>query len=436
MSNGYIAPLQELKWLTNEQVRALGSSLPTPFFVYSEAELRQRIAEVKNFPVNEGEGFGLTARYAMKANPSLAVLKIMKEEGIQIDASSQWEVKRALRAGFTPQQIQWTAQELSTFLPDFIQQGVLFNACSLHQLENYGKHFPGSKISIRFNPGTGSGECLKRNVGGAHSSFGVWHTHIDQVKEVIEKYKLIVYGVHSHIGSGSDPEVWKEAAKVTLEMVKHFPDCVKVNLGGGYKVVRMQGEGEKPTEIQAVGLAVKELFYEFYKEFNRPLHLEVEPGSYYMTNSGSLIASINDVVNTGDEGFKFIKLNTGMDSLTRPALYGARHAIIVVPEKEDEQRQKQIEDIVIVGHCCETGDLFTQDPVGKIEKRRVVSPHIGDYVVLEGSGAYCSSMCTKNYNSFPELSEIMVMKDSKFRLVRKQQTLEQICQNECDELIE
>lgn len=75
-----------------------------------------------------------------------------------------------------------------------------------------------------------------------------------------------------------------------------------------------------------------------------------------MVNCGSLIAEVNDVVDTGSNGYKFIKLNTGMDAVTWPSLYGSWHPIIVL------NRVKEAEEIInyaVVGHCCETGDLFT-----------------------------------------------------------------------------
>ncbi len=83
-----------------------------------------------------------------------------------------------------------------------------------------------------------------------------------------------------------------------------------------------------------------------------------------------------------------------------------------------------------VGHCCESGDLFTQAEGGGPVTRITGEAKLGDYVVMEGAGAYCSSMSAKNYNSFPETAEILINLDGSFQLIRKRQNLEQIFQNE------
>lgn len=90
--------------------------------------------------------------------------------------------------------------------------GVEFNATSLHQLETYGKLFPHTHTSIRVNPGMGSGGTNRTNVGGPASSFGIWHEYLEEAKIIAKKYHLTITKLHTHIGSGSDPEVWKKVA--------------------------------------------------------------------------------------------------------------------------------------------------------------------------------------------------------------------------------
>merc|ERR1719199_2364164 len=114
--------------------------------------------------------------------------------------------------------------------------GVMINACSLHQLERIGKARPGCKVGLRFNPGAGSGGTNKTNVGGPSSSFGIWHELADQCKEIAEKAGCKVVRVHTHIGSGSDPAVWRRCTSLSIALCEKFPDVVTLNLGGGYKV--------------------------------------------------------------------------------------------------------------------------------------------------------------------------------------------------------
>lgn len=422
--------IEKLKFLTPDLVHRVAREFGTPVFVYSRTELEKRCREALAFP----NAFGLTVRYAMKANPNGTILRIMRSVGIQIDASSEYEVKRALHAGYLPSEIQLTSQEEPKDLKSIVEKGVYFNACSLKQLESYGKIFPNTKLSVRINPGLGSGHTKKTDVGGVTSSFGIWHEKMDQVKELVTRYNLTVEKIHTHIGSGSDPEVWKAVAHYTLEYAEIFPTCTVVNLGGGYKVGRM--EDEKSTDLQKIGAPVKVLFEEFARKHGRKLHLEIEPGTYYVANTGSLVTRVDDKVDTGKNGFVFLKLDAGMDSNTRPSLYGSRHPLVTVPQGGSSSAgssvagEVSVRDYVVVGHCCESGDVFTQKEGGEPILRSMREAEIGDLVVMEGTGAYCASMSTKNYNSFPEIAEVLLGTDGRLDLIRKRQLPEQIWQNE------
>src|SRR2546422_11569186 len=120
----------------------------------------------------------------MKANPSHAVLRLFRDLGLHIDASSDPEVERALRAGFAPGRIQLTSQVPSRRLEEFVALGVLYNACSLHQLDRYGRAFPERAVIIRVNPGLGSGSTNRTNTGGPASSFGIWHAYRSEERRV------------------------------------------------------------------------------------------------------------------------------------------------------------------------------------------------------------------------------------------------------------
>src|SRR5262249_24597985 len=131
----------------------------TPCYVYDRAALEAAARAALAFPAP----YGLTLRYAMKANPSRGVLAIFRDLGLHIDASSDFEVERALRAGFGPERIQLTSQMPSRTLHEHIARGVLFNACSLHQLEEFGRLAPGREVSVRVNPGLGTGSTKRTN---------------------------------------------------------------------------------------------------------------------------------------------------------------------------------------------------------------------------------------------------------------------------------
>ena len=164
----------------------------------------------------------------MKANPNRALLEIFRDKGLHIDASSDYEVDRAIRAGFEPGRIMLTSQVPSPRLEELVERGVLFNACSLHQLERYGRAFPGRDVTIRVNPGQGSGASHRVNTGGPTSSFGIWHERLDEAKELAARHRVTIRGLHTHIGSGSDPAVWTRVAHLVLEIAHRLPDMTAV----------------------------------------------------------------------------------------------------------------------------------------------------------------------------------------------------------------
>jgi diaminopimelate decarboxylase len=392
----------------------------TPCYVYVRGALEAAARRALAFPAP----FGLTVRYAMKANPSRGVLDLFRGLGLHVDASSDHEVERALRAGFPAGSIQLTSQMPSRRLAEHLARGVLFNACSLHQLEAFGRAAPGQSVSVRMNPGLGSGSTNRTNTGGPASSFGIWHEHLGEVKAIAERFDVKITRLHSHIGSGTDPEVYKRVTRMTLDLAAKLPDVGVVNLGGGFKVGRMPGEPS--ADLADVGAHVAQELTAFRDRDGRSLGLEIEPGTYLVANAGLVVATCVDVVDTGHDGYLFAKLDTGMPEVTRPSLYGAQHPIHVLAQGREEA------DVIFVGPCCESGDILTPAPGDPeaLAPRRVPRPQIGDLVIVGGAGAYCAAMSTINYNSYPQAPEVMLEPDGTLRLLRRRQDLDQVWGNE------
>jgi len=435
------APAETSVFLTAETAKACVDLAGSPTFAYSLEKLQESADACLAFP----NAYGLTVRYAMKACPNSAILKFFSSKGIHIDASSGFEVKRAMDAGIPAEHISLSTQELPENFADLIKMGVKINACSVSQVERIGKAFEGTgqKVGIRVNPGTGSGGFSsstsgfsKTNVGGPASSFGIWYALIEDgtVPDIVAKYGLTVERIHTHIGSGSDPAVWQQVASKSLSFCKVWSAVETLNLGGGYKVGRV--EGEVTTDLQKIGEPVTGAFRQFAEENGRELKLEIEPGTYLVAMSGALVSTIQDkVITTGDDGHTFLKLDSGMTDVLRPSLYGAIHPMTILPASgKSDDIGSETEDVIVVGHCCESGDLMTPKP-GEPEdlaERTLRKAEIGDLLVMDGSGAYCAGMSTKNYNSFPEAPEVMVDFDGKPHIIRKRQPLEEIYKNEMD----
>ena len=252
---------------------------------------------------------------------------------------------------------------------------------------------------------------------------------MENAKKLCIEYGLKVERIHTHIGSGSDPEVWKKVASMSLDLVRAFPSVQTLNLGGGYKVARM--DNEEATDLKEIGNPVKELFQKFAEETGRKLSLEIEPGTFLLAHACSLVTSVQDVTSTGSEGYRFLKVDGGMTEILRPSLYGAQHPIVIVTNPTQE-RFRSVENQVVVGHCCESGDLLTPAPGDPetLAPRNLLRGEVDDFCVIESVGAYCSSMSAKNYNSFPEAAEIIKKKDGTLAIIRKRQTFEQMVENE------
>eukprot|EP00584_Thalassiosira_punctigera_P007886 CAMPEP_0172536666 /NCGR_PEP_ID=MMETSP1067-20121228/8402_1 /TAXON_ID=265564 ORGANISM="Thalassiosira punctigera, Strain Tpunct2005C2" /NCGR_SAMPLE_ID=MMETSP1067 /ASSEMBLY_ACC=CAM_ASM_000444 /LENGTH=487 /DNA_ID=CAMNT_0013321795 /DNA_START=249 /DNA_END=1712 /DNA_ORIENTATION=+ len=439
------APPASSNFLTPELARScIDAASGTPLYAYSLETLAKSADDVLAFP----NAYGLTVRYAMKASPNGSILKYFSSRGICIDASSGFEVRRAMDMGIPAENISLSSQELPLDFEELVKMGVKINACSVSQLERFGQAFSNcsQKVGIRVNPGVGSGGFSssttgfsKTNVGGPSSSFGIWHGLVTDgtVPAIVEKYGLEPERIHTHIGSGSDPDIWQSVAKNSLSFCAIWDTITTLNLGGGYKVGR--NPGEMTTDLGEIGAPVKEAFVEFAKEHGRELRLEIEPGTYLVANAGALVTKIQDKVSTksptGEDGHIFLKMDAGMTDVLRPSLYGAIHPITILPASgESGDVGTSTESVVVVGHCCESGDLMTPKPgePEALEERILRMAEIGDIAIMDGSGAYCAGMSTKNYNSFPEAPEVLVDLEGKVHLIRKRQSLEQIYENECD----
>jgi len=419
-----------------EAIKRFGS----PLYLYDEALIIERCQALLRMP----NAFGLEVRYAMKANPSLALLQTIARQGLGADASSLNEAKRALRAGIPHDRIMLTTQDVPVAedraaLELMLKAGMTYNICSQHQLElmlPFLRHNT-AKIAIRINPGVGAGESITRNTGDKYSSFGLHLSQLDEFKNLLSKSGHRLEHVHAHIGSGGDPQVWRENIDRMLEIVEsNFPDATIVNLGGGFKEARM------PHEIAAnivdLGEYAKRRLTEFRDRTGRALRMAVEPGTFVVANAGYLVASVLDIKSSGPDGFQFLILNAGMEANTRPLLYGSEHPIYVVSSRGDllstefdlDAGDQPLTESVVVGRCCESGDSQTIDGHGHVSPRRLTVPRVGDYVVVGGAGAYCSSMALVNYNSYLQAPEVMLHGDGSLSLIRKRQTFEQMVANE------
>lgn len=373
--------------------------MQNPRYEYSRSAIATRAEELLGLELP----YGLTVRYAMKANPFPAIIEQLNAAGVHFDASSSYEANDLLKLRVPGKHVSLSSQQSPHNLPELLAAGVHFTATSLQQLRIFlATESRPEQVGVRVNPDLGSGANNRTNTGGVNASFGIWHEYLSEVLQLTNEAGVRVSHLHIHIGSGADPSVWGEVMERSLEIVRLLPDVTTLDIGGGYKVHRF---GEEPeADMTAIAATFSEKLIAFAAETGRELKLEIEPGTYFIAHAGTLVATVDDIVDTGANGHTFLRLNTGMNDFLRSTLYGALHRIEVM---NDSTKTKQY---VVVGHNCESGDIFTPgagDPE-TIVPRELTQAHIGDEVRIYDTGAYCASMRAKGYNSFPDAAEVMV----------------------------
>lgn len=384
--------------LSDQALRALATEHGTPLFVYSRGYLENRARELAGLKLP----FGYVPRYAVKANTHPDIIWLFDGLGLSFDASSSYEAQQLLDMGIPGSKISLSSQQPAHNLAELLRAGVAYVATSLHQLELFCQEpARGGTVGLRVNPGLGAGHNNRTTTGGANSSFGLWSAYVPEALKLARDHSVKIDRLHVHIGSGADPKLWEEVMKTALSIVRTMPDVTALDIGGGFKVHRYGDEHE--TDMPAVAAVFTGQLEEFALKTGRKLRFEVEPGTWLVAHAGTLLAEISDIVDTGADGHTFLRLNTGMNDIIRPSMYGAQHQIDVLNDAADE------EDYIVVGHNCETGDILSPAPGDPelIESRRLKRTQIGDVVAIRDAGAYCASFATKGYNAFPNAQELM-----------------------------
>jgi len=373
--------------------------MKTPRYEYSRSKIQERIVTLTKLTAP----FGLKVRYAIKANPHKEIISMMGNADIYFDASSSYEAAELLEQGISGDRISLSSQQSPHNLDYLLEQGVVFVATSIHQLEQFlQSKRKTDTVSVRINPAVGHGHNNRTSTGGTAAGFGIWHEYIPQLLSMTHDNNVTIDRLHIHVGSGADSSVWNSVMDVALTIVNKMPDVTQLDIGSGYKVHRYGDEQE--TDIVKVLQIFSEKLVKYKKTTGRSIELEIEPGTYFVAHAGTLIAKIDDIVDTGDEGYTFLRLNTGMNDFLRTTMYGAQHKIEIVNESTEEQ------EYVVIGHNCESGDILTcagGDPE-TIEPRSLHKATIGDIVKIHDVGAYCASMRASGYNSFPDAIEVFV----------------------------
>ncbi len=402
----------------------------TPLYVYDAEMIRRRCRDLAAWD---------TIRFAQKACSNLAVLDLVRREGVLVDAVSTGEIHRALAAGYSAhavpgtasadalppaQPIVYTADIFDREALDAVARlGIHVNCGSADMLEQLAERVPGAAVTLRVNPGFGHGHSQKTNTGGEGSKHGIWHEEIPEVLRRAEWAGLSVSGLHMHIGSGADLGHLAEVAGA-LERIAHEigRSLTTISAGGGLPVPYKPDE--QHADLGGYFTLWDAARRRLEDRFGHRLRLEIEPGRYLTAEAGSLITEVRAVKRQGSR--KYLLVDAGFNTLARPVLYGSYHPMSLCPAAGGEP--EGIEEVAVGGPLCESGDIFTQLDGGYVATRPLPAASVGDLLVIEIAGAYGFVMAS-NYNSKPLPAEVLI-DDGSARLVRARQTPEDLVRGE------
>lgn len=396
---------------------ALAGQYGSPVWVYDAQTIRRQIACLRQFDV---------VRFAQKACSNTHILRLMREQGVKVDAVSIGEIERALAAGYDlgthSDDIVFTADIIDApTLARLSELAIPVNAGSIDMLDQLGVVSPRHRVWLRVNPGFGHGHSQKTNTGGENSKHGIWYSELPRAFEVIQRYQLKLVGIHMHIGSGVDYGHLEQVCGAMVKLVlESGQDLDAISAGGGLSVPYKDGD-EAINTAHYYGLwnAAREKIAD---RLGHPVTLEIEPGRFLVAESGVLIAQVRGVKTMGSR--YFVLVDAGFNDLMRPVMYGSYHAVSAIGAGGRRLPATATRDTVIAGPLCESGDVFTQQEGGTVETRVLPAVAPFDYLVFHNTGAYGASM-SSNYNSRPLLPEVLIDGEAT-RLIRRRQTIDDL----------
>ncbi len=416
--------------ITHQHIAQIAAQIQTPFWIYDADTLRHQIARLRQFDV---------IRFAQKACSNTHLLRLMREQGVMVDAVSSGEIDRALTAGYNPagngispanSPIIFTADVLDrATTAQVIDLNIPVNCGSPHMLQQLGAAHPGHAVWLRINPGFGHGHSRKTNTGGEQSKHGIWHTQLIECLKIIQQTGLKLIGLHMHIGSGVDYMHLRSVCEAMVQQVKQVHDfgldLSAISVGGGLSVPYHTGEEEVDTAhyFQIWDAARRQI----EALLGHAVTMEIEPGRFLVAQAGKLVSELRAQKQVGRNFFALV--NAGFNDLARPAMYGSYHRI-TAHEPNGNPRGGSLRATVVAGPLCESGDVFTQAEGGEVTYQDLPECEPGDLFVFHDTGAYGASM-SSNYNSRPLIPEVLI-DGAQIKLIRRRQTIQELIALEFD----
>ncbi|MCW5899494.1 MAG: diaminopimelate decarboxylase [Flavobacteriales bacterium] len=387
-------------------VEEIAHLVGTPVYVYDAAVIERQVKRMQA----AFSGMPTRIMYACKALPNIHIMRLVRKLGTGLDTVSIQEVELGLHAGFRPEEILFTPNMVPyEEYRRAVELGVHVNIDSIPVLEHFGQEFGGSvPVFLRINPHIMAGGHERISVGHIDSKFGISIHQLRHVERIMATHGLHVHGLHMHTGSDIlDTGVFLQAAELLLDRADLFPELRHLDLGSGFKVAYQ--EGDVTSDIEELGQRLAERIGIFNKQRATPVEVWFEPGKFVVSEAGTLLVRTTLVKQT--TATVFAGVDSGLNQLIRPMLYGAYHRIENASNPEGRTRI-----YTVVGNVCET-DTFGQD-------RKITEVREGDLLAIRNAGAYGHAMAS-NYNGRFRPPEVLV-RDGRATIIRRRETLEDL----------
>lgn len=393
-----------------EQVRDWKNQIPTPFYIYDEAGIRQTVRDVCDaFAWNPG----FREYFAVKALPTPAILRILAEMGCGADCASIPEIMLAEGSGMTGQRIMFTSNQTR---PDEYRcaqkSGAIINLDDITQVENLERScgIP-ETVCCRYNPGEFR---FATNAIMGHmydTKFGMKKEQLFEALAALRQKGAVRFGIHAMLAScsleqGYYPALARELFGLVVEIQKKLGLTVSfIDMAGGIGIPYRPGE--KPVDIKAAGEGVRQAYEELLRPAGIELPIFTEMGRFITGPHGYLLTTVVGKKHIYKE---YVGVDASAADLLRPAMYTAYHGISV-SGKEDLPEDEIVD---VVGPLCENNDKFAID-------RPLPHTEIGDVLVIHDAGAHSHSM-GYNYNGRLRCAEYLLREDGSLKLIRRAET--------------
>lgn len=376
---------EQAEWWVQERDCLLNISRhqKTPFFLLHQPTVERQLQILK-----ETSGCDRFL-FAVKANNHPDLLRIVREHKVKFECVSPQEIEHlfSLFPDLTGKEILYTPNFASS--DDFLQgfsRGTYVTLDNHSPLEDHPSLFQGRKLVLRVDPGQGEGHHKYVKTAGRASKFGIDLDTIPRTRERLHELDCEVVGLHCHAGSGiRSVTPWLRNAQVLEDLLPLFPTVQFLDLGGGFGVPERPGESALDLSELKQGLSK-------LRQSHPKLQIWLEPGRFIVAQAGVLLTRVTQVKSKGDH--TFIGVDAGMNSLIRPALYGAYHPVVNLSRYNDPRTL--VADVV--GPICESGDILGS-------QRLLPESRPGDLFLISNTGAYGRTMSSR-YNMRPPASEL------------------------------